>query len=189
MMITKDVSMSKTIKAKKIPDRPTFYLDDEETQPIRAGGVLLYRNNEGSIDLLLVENRGYYEDLGGCTDTDDKDFYDTVARETEEESNKMIKYKSIHKRIRDAAYIYMERSKYIVFIVEATERESKLKQADFGSKEIHDDFERTIKWIPMDVFFGQDIIQHKLNFRLKNKKLFDKLKLINTDAKLSIRYI
>lgn len=169
-------------------NRPTFYLDEAETEkPVRAGGVIFYRRVENKIDVLLVENKGYYEDLGGCTDEGDKDIYDTVAREVEEESNNIFKRARLRKRILKADYVYMTRSKYIVYIIEASKKEAKLKQADFGDREIHDNFARTVKWIPMDIFLNADVIKHKLNFRLKNKNLFDKIKQLGTDAKYSIR--
>jgi len=176
--------MSKTKK-----DRKTFYIDEKETQSIRAGGVLLYRIVDGRVDILLMNNKGCYEDLGGCTDDDDDDLYDTVSREVYEESNKKISKKSICKRIHTADYIYMPRSKYIIFILEATKDEAELTQYDFGTKEIHDNFERTIQWIPLDIFLSQDIIKYKLNFRLKNKQLFTKLRELNTGAKLTIRFV
>jgi hypothetical protein len=169
-------------------DKKIFYLSDDKVvgEEISAGGVILYRFKNGNMELLLVENRGLYEDLGGRVDKADKDIYSTVAREANEESNKLLSKSKIKKRIKDAPFAYMKRSKYIVYIIKANTDEIKLKSIDFGDKEIHDDIFRKVKWIPLDIFLSKDIIAHKLNFRLKNKSLFTKLIEIKKTNKLGI---
>lgn len=124
-----------------------------------------------------------YEDLGGCVDDEDEDIFTTVAREAYEESNKLIKKNSIKKRLNkeQIKYSYSPKNKYIVYIVEATEHEQELKSKDFGDTEEHDGFKRTIKWISLDEFLKSEIIKYKLNFRLKNKKLFDILNEIKKE--------
>lgn len=165
---------------------PTFYFDKEKQEkPIRAGGVILYRFNKTTIDLLIAENRGFYEDLGGCTDEGDKDIYHTVAREAYEESNKLIKRKRLIKRLKESYPIYNARSKYVIFVVKATDKEAKLKSSDFGDMEIHDGIKRKIKWIKLDEFMMKDVISIKLNFRMKHRDLFTKLNSIKIDKQLS----
>lgn len=61
--------MSNLLKDKKPKkdskkDRKTFYFNDDNTKPITAGGVIIYRFNKGIMELLLVDSRGNYEDLG-----------------------------------------------------------------------------------------------------------------------------
>jgi hypothetical protein len=82
----------------------------------------------------------------------------------------------IKKRLENAPYIYATKSKYIVYIIEANDDEIQLTSKDFGTKEIHDDINRIISWIPLDKFLLPEIVKYKLNWRLKNKILFDKLK-------------
>ena len=165
-------------------NRKTFYLDKEKEKPVTAGGVLLYRFIKKNMELLLVEGRGVYEDLGGRVDDNDKDIYATVAREASEESNSLLNKSKIKKRLKVAQYVYMTKCKYVIYIIKADENEEKLVSNDFGEKEKHDDVFRTVKWIPVDTFLLPDIIRHKLNFRLKSKALFDKLKEIVNDKKL-----
>ena len=165
-------------------NRKTFYLDKEKEKPVTAGGVILYRFVKKNMELLLVEGRGVYEDLGGRTDNDDKDIYTTVAREASEESNNLLSKSKIKKRIKVAPYIYMAKCKYVIYVIKADENEEKLISSDFGEKEEHDDVFRKVKWIPVDTFLLPDIIKHKLNFRLKSKALFDKIKEIINDKKL-----
>lgn len=165
-------------------DNPVFYIVKEK--PIKAGGVILYRFKGTNIELLLSESNGIFEDLGGCTDKKDKNIYETVAREAYEESNKKIKKSTMLTRLKDAKFAYTPRSKYVIFLVEANEKEEKLKSADFGSKEIHDDIKRTIKWIKYNDLALNEIINTKLNFRLKNRDLYAKIKSIVTDKKNSI---
>lgn len=168
-------------------NKKIFYLNKHEEKPVGAGGVILYRFINGiNMELLLVESRGNYEDFGGCVDDEDDTIIDTVAREAYEESNKLLKIKSIKKRLNDAQFAYSERSKYVVYVICANEREEQLNSDDFGDIEIHDNISRKVKWIPLDVFLAKEVIQYKLNWRLKNKTLFDILKNIKNDKKNSI---
>lgn len=169
----------------KKTSNPTFYIDKNKEQPMKAGGVILYRFNKNSVEILLTESRGLLEDLGGCTDIKDKNIYHTVSREVDEESNSLIKKKDIMKRIKDAQWSYSSRSKYVIFLIKANEKEEKLKSSDFGKKELHDDIKRTISWMKIDDFLMNEVITHKINFRLKNRDLFNKLKAIKLDKQLS----
>ena len=36
-------------------DRPTFYYNNDETKPIRAGGVIIYREINNKIQFLLIK--------------------------------------------------------------------------------------------------------------------------------------
>jgi len=166
--------------------KKTFYLDDKKEQPVTSGGVILYRFVKGNMELLLVESRGGFEDLGGRIDDGDKDIYSTVAREANEESNELLSKITIKKRIKKSQFAYMEKSKYVVYIIEADKKEVKLVSEDFGDIEEHENISRKIKWIPLDTFLLPDIIKHKLNWRLKNKVLFDILKSIKTDKKCNV---
>jgi hypothetical protein len=163
--------------SKKKDDRPIFKINGQE---VKAGGIIFYRYTDKSIDLLLINSERTIEDIGGCTEKGDIDIYYTVARVVEEESNNQFNKKKIIKRIKHESteYIISQKSKYIIFILKATKSEEKLKKEDFGNKEIHDDIKRQIKWIPLDFFLKGDIIKNKLNWRLKNAILFNKLKEI-----------
>jgi len=170
--------------------RKTFYINNDTTKPIRAGGVIVYRKNKNhTVDLLLIFSRGIYEDIGGRTDTTDTDIYDTVAREVEEETNNIISCESIKDRLNSSKYVYCVRSKYIIFLVEATEKEACLESSIFGKIEIHDNISRLIKWVSVDTILDATVIKYKLNYRMKNPHLFNKLKDIRYDAITSIRMI
>jgi hypothetical protein len=164
--------------------RKTFYHKDDEEKPIRAGGVLLYKYVDDSIELLLITNRGLYEDIGGCVDNEDKDIYDTVSREVEEETNEVITYDAIKDRLYDADCVYSKGSKYIIYIVEATDEEASHHSDIFGNIEIHDNIKRTISWIPLKTFLNKDVIKYKLNFRIKNSYLFNKLKNLPNSVRI-----
>lgn len=164
--------------------RKTFYLNDDESKPVTACGIMLYRFVDNELEFLVVEGRGMYEDFGGQTDPTDKDLYHTAARETYEESNKLIKKSSLKKRLKKADYVYNARSKYVIFIMKANKDEKKLEAKDFGDRELHDDIPRKVRWLNSDTMLNADIIKHKLNFRLKMKSFFDKVKEIKNDKKL-----
>lgn len=177
------------IKIKTIHEQKIFNISKEahiEKQIVTSGGVLIYRFGELGMELLLVNSRGGFEDFGGKIDGNDKSIQKTVARETYEESNKLINKKQLESRLDSAPYIYVKNSKYVCFIVEATYEESQLESSDFGNFEIYENIERTVKWIPLTVFLTPEIIKHKLNWRLKSSTLFAKLTEINNKRKLCV---
>jgi hypothetical protein len=157
--------------------RPTFYYnEDNKTYEIRAGGVLFYKKNQnmtGEFEtyLLMIRNRGKLEDFGGCTDDVDKDIYDTISREVEEESNLIFKRSDIKSRIEKCVPVIIEKSKYMLFFVSLTESEEKLTEAQFGTREIHDNIERTVEWINAEKLQDDNFFNNELNYRLKIKTL------------------
>ncbi len=106
----------------------------------------------------------------------DETVHDIISREAYEESNYLLDKDSIKKRLAESSSVYIPHSKYIVYLVKATDIESKLKTDDFGDKEIHDDIPRQVKWIPLTTFLNPNIIKHKVAMRLKHKNLFDMVK-------------
>jgi len=179
----------KTVKPKKQPvksqpknKRTVMFLDDDPAKPVTAGGVIIYKYVKGKMMLLIIETDGKYEDIGGKIDPDDSDVFSAVAREVQEETNEQIMSEDILDRLKIASYVYVPRSKYVVYIVEATVQEKKLKKTDFGEMEEHDAFPRTIGWIARDALMKPQTIQYKMNWRLKSKELFDKLIDIEKDG-------
>lgn len=158
--------------------RVILYLNNDPAKPVTAAGALLYKNVSGKMKILLMENKGKYEDIGGKIDPDDKSIYDAAGREIEEETNGIISKESIIDRLKESQYIYVPKSKYVVFIVEADKNEKKLTKDDFGDKELYDDFKRTIGWFLKNDIIKSSIIQFKMNWRIRNKDLFDKLNII-----------
>ena len=166
-------------------ERPTFYIDGDKTKPVRAGGVIIYKYVKNELFMLLIDSRGQYEDIGGRTDYDDDDYFDTVVREVYEETNKIIKRKNTRDKIMATTQkVYIPVSKYVIFFIEATEKQKKLKKKDFGPKEIHDDIFRTINWISHSHFTEKNIINYKINFRLKNKHVFEMLNCIKINKQM-----
>jgi hypothetical protein len=170
--------------------RKTFYIGNDSTNPIRAGGVIIYRKTkDNNIDLLLIFSRGIYEDIGGRTDNEDNDIYETVAREVGEETNQIIVYDSIRDRLNNAKYVYFSKSKYVIFLVEATDKESRLTSEIFGETEIHDNISRLIQWVSLDTVLESSVIKYKLNYRMKNPLLFNKLKNIQNSMEEVFRFV
>jgi hypothetical protein len=163
--------LTKNTKAKRV----TLYLDDDPAKPITAGGVMIYKYVQNKMMLLIIETDGKYEDIGGKIDPIDDDIFCAVAREIQEETNNHILSNDIIERLKLAPYIYVPKSKYVIYLVEATNTEKKLKKSDFGDMEEHDAFPRTIGWISRDVLIKPQNVQYKLNWRLKSKALFDQL--------------
>lgn len=166
--------------------KTVFYIKSENPNGIEiavtAGGVILYRIQNNELQLLLMTNRGKYEDLGGTSESGDKNIYETVAREVSEESNGLVERKNILKRIKVSNYIYSKTSKYILFIIKADKDESELVSEQFGDRENHDNVPRTVDWVPLSVFLNSETIKNKLNFRLKNRNIFEYLKKLSPDS-------
>ncbi len=154
--------------------KTNFYFDDNTDQPLKAGGVLFYKINTDSndIDFLLIKNRNKYEDFGGRIDDEDKSILETISREVEEESNGIFKKKDIIDKLKYDDAIYFKHSKYLIYLIELTD---KIDPKIFGTKEIHDNIDRTVEWISYKNYKHADFIKKNLNFRLKFKGLFDKM--------------
>lgn len=171
----KTVKTTKTVKTAKINKiyRPTFFMDTEKTQEIRAGGVLFYKYNEDKTDceLLLIKTRYHYEDFGGCTDAEDNNILETVTREVQEESNGIFCKEDVYEKIKNSNPIYIARSKYVLYFMELDKR---YDVSLFGEKEFHDDIYRTVEWIPYDTFTDNNFI-NKLNFRLRAHNVLEYL--------------
>ena len=147
-------------------DRPTFYLNDDTENPVRAGGVLFYRYDEhdSSYQLLLIYSRNKYEDFGGCSDNVDVDIKNMVAREVAEESNLIFSKEFILDSIKDKEPLYIKYSKYILYFVQIDEL---YDPQIFGNKELHDNIERTVEWVPYENFKDKEFLK-KVNGRLNN---------------------
>lgn len=166
---------NQTITNNNNNSRVVIYLDDDPAKPVTAGGVIIYKYVQNKMMVLIIEVEGKYEDIGGKIDPSDDDVFCAVAREVGEETNEMIKSEDIIDRLKLAQYIYVPKSKYVIYIVEATNNEKQLKKADFGDMENHDEISRTIGWIARDELMKPNNIRYKMNWRLKSKELFNQL--------------
>lgn len=163
--------------------KTTMFINEDNTKPITAAGVIIYKKVNNKMKLLMAESRNRYEDIGGKIDPIDESIYHAAAREIEEETNHIIKSDDIIDRLKSANYVYVPNSKYIIFIVEANAEEKKLKKEDFGKMELHDNLSRTIGWLDKEILLNSFIIKYKMNPRIKYKTLFDKLAIIDSQYK------
>jgi ADP-ribose pyrophosphatase YjhB (NUDIX family) len=154
-------------------DRPTFYKNNEKDKPIRAGGVLFYYQDDGEPEILMIKNRGYYEDFGGKTEMVDRTIEDTIAREVEEESNSVFHRDEIRSYLSDRNTINAHNSKYLLYFVKL---DKYCDTSVFGDREYHDGFDRTVEWIPYSQLMDKDFIKKSLHYRLRNKNFFDGLR-------------
>lgn len=171
------------ITKKKPHTKEIKYIDSDKTKPVTATGALIYKNVGNKMMILIMDNDGKYEDIGGKIDKEDIDIFSAAAREIEEETNNNIMSSDIVERLKRSPYVYIPKSKYVVFIVEANKNEMTFTKDDFGDYEFHDGFSRTIGWILREDLVKSSIIQFKLNWRLRNKTLFSKLFEIESNFK------
>ena len=187
---SKSSNRKKKVQKKQTPKYKTLYLNEDDAKPVKAAGVIFYKTIKGKLELLILKNNNdKYEDIGGKVDFDDETIFHAAGREVEEETNGMIKSDDVLDRLKNSVFVYVPRSKYIIYLVEANINETKLNKEDFGDKEEHDDIYRTIGWITKDVFMNQSTIKFKLNNRLKSKELFNNIREIENTAKFSKRII
>ena len=175
------IKKTKIIKKDKITTKPTksqrvtMYLKNDDTKPVTAAGALFYKQVGKQMMLLVIENKSKYEDIGGKIDPGDGDIISAVLREIKEETNGQINMENGIERLKTASYVYVPKSKYVIYIIEANASEKKLKKNDFGDREGHDGFARTIGWISLEELTNSATIQYKMNWRMKCKALFVKL--------------
>jgi len=163
---------NKTLVTYDSNKRPTFYFENDPTKPIRAGGVLIYKKYKDDIKFLLIRKLTFgdnmHEDIGGKTDINDIDIYDTISREVSEETNKVINCEIIKEQIKNGTPLYVPFSKYLIYLVEANEEQIKLKPSSFGNEELHDSIKRKIYWI-----YAYNFIHDRYNFnpRMNNQTI------------------
>jgi hypothetical protein len=160
-------------------DRPTFLTDANE--PIRAGGVIIYRIIDNKMEILLQSklnnmNKPIYEDIGGRTDSVDITILDTISREVSEETNEVINQNIIRSQIyKSTNKLYHVKTKYLLYFVEANIYEAKLKPHYFGTMEQGDNILRSIEWVNIN--------------RIDSISIHIRLKLIIDDIKLMLAKI
>ena len=158
--------------------RPTFYLDDNFNKPIRAGGIIHYKYVDNVMYLLLSYCNNKFEDLGGKTDKQDINIYETISREVNEESNsKFNKFSTLSIIKKSNACAYITDAKYLVYLVQASNRDAQYDVEDFGSIEKHTKCQRTIMWISAEKFLNDKFKQH-LHTRIRNAQVYDLIKNI-----------
>lgn len=164
-------------------EKKTIYLNDDKTKPVIAVGILIYKNVCDKMKLLIVYTKNRYEDIGGKIDQQDNTIYDTACRKIEEKTNGLIRRIDIINRIQNSQYIYIPKSKYLIFLLEASVYEQKLQKDDFGNIEINNKNNRLIGWIDRKYLSNKNVLKFKLNLRIKNKRLLDTLLSIENQFK------
>ena len=158
---------------------PIFYYNKNNNNEIKAGGVMFYYYNrkKNTIYFLMIKNEKAYEDFGGKTEKQDNHIDDTVCREVAEESNFIFTEDYVNKKIKTGVSLYTKRSKYLLYFCKLEESEY-MNPTIFGNKEIYENINRTVEWIPYSSLMNNDFIKNKLNPRLKFKSFFTNVKNI-----------
>ncbi len=128
-------------------NRPTFFNNDEN-QPIRAGGIIFYKIDPFTKNIKLLMQyteridqrtnikRNVYEDIGGKTDEKDNNIYDTITREIVEETNNIITKEIIKEHLDKKHHtFYLKHSKYFLILVEANKYIIDINPRAYGKNE------------------------------------------------------
>jgi len=162
--------------------RPVFFYDDHKTKQIKAGGIIFYRFNKitNKTEFLLIKCNNKYEDFGGKTDPQDTCIEETVAREAEEESNKIFSKCDILKNINKIDAVYSKCSKYLIYFIRT---DTDYRPEDFGTIEIFEQIPRTVEWVPYSRMKRNKFSKKNLHIRLLFNDFFKKIYDINTSLK------
>jgi hypothetical protein len=200
------VCLSMTTPKDKRKSRSKWSLQFNDLQ-VKAAGILFYHIAEKSLFILVSEKKVKYkrppelntstistrrkrdtneykiiwEDFGGKVDPDDRSIYDTAVRETLEESNDIFDEGYLRTEIQKVSvqdFVWNANCCYGTFILPLME---KIDPTLLGEKELHDNLDRTCKWVTYADFLRQR--KNKIHIRLKTKKLLSVLDKIATLAK------
>jgi len=155
-----------------------MWFGNDLKKPIDTFGVLFYKSVKNKMVILMEENGGMYEDIGGKIDTGYDQLVPMVAWIVEQKTNGIVEKSSFMARIKNSHQIYIVRSKHVIFIVEADCREKKLKKTDFstiGSSKIG--------WIQREQLKNPAVLNFKVNQRIRSKTLLTRLSEIENGFK------
>ena len=153
-------------ESKIIPKLDKKYTYDNT---VSAAGCLFYKKSNEKLELLLISyddpKWNKLDDFGGQVDDLDNTIYDTIIRETIEETNNIIKKDFLEKMINDKQYrsFYNNLSKYYVITIEVDDNfypDTKI----FGNFETKDKIGRSIRW------YNYSDIKNKISNRLTSNK-------------------
>jgi len=158
-----NLNESKTVDSKK--------LNTSFPNPISACSCLLYKVVKNVKYLLLISyedpNWPNLDDFGGRVEDDDDNVYDTISRETAEESNDIIVL--TQEQLENSKHkFYVKQSKCYSVLLQVPENFHKDTKI-FGDFENKDKIYRVINWYEYN-----DDLKERLSFRIKgNKKLLE----------------
>jgi len=175
----------------KKPKRKVFYVDDDQSKPVLAGGVILMKGEEPKLFVQKVkkeEGEGhFFSDFGGKVDNDDTSYWQSISRELGEETNYAIYIKrgdrkvyiddkGIEKMLREEVKnkIYLPTAKYYILFVNFDENKYGIDYEKIGDHETHDLIERTAEWINAKEFINAHF-NHELHPRLWSKNILQYL--------------
>lgn len=158
-------------------DRPTFFYNNN---PVRAGGILFYVNDNGRKEYLLRKGKKDWGDVGGKTDKVDHTILDTIVREVAEETNNKLldpahtkrdAHKALEKLIEVTPNLdmyYDSMSKYLLLVCELPIETRRLSMKRFGLEETTCVMKHYFRWL-------SSIDRKKLHPRLRFHREFDKI--------------
>jgi ADP-ribose pyrophosphatase YjhB (NUDIX family) len=143
---------------------------------ISACGSLFYKKQSKELLLISYADPGWpnYDDFGGRVDEDDESVFDTIIRETTEETNDIISKAYMKKIIKSNNHktFYTQFCKYYFILVEVPENFHP-DTTTFGNMEKTDKIKRTIDWVPYS--------KAKLKLAVRLKKCQELINFLDTE--------
>lgn len=119
---------------------------------ISACGCVFYKIEDNKVKLLLIKytnikKNNKLDDFGGKVDNVDMSVYQTIARETSEETNDLISKQFILDQLSETKYVsfYTQSSKYY-FIAIQVSNDFFPNTEIFGNDETYEKIPRTVHW-------------------------------------------
>jgi len=138
---------------------------------ISAAGCIFYKVEENKVQLMLISYTDpdwqLLDDFGGKVEESDKSVYETIARETYEESNGVIKKYDVLLMLLQckARRFYTHRSKYLCYAIKVDE--SFYPDTAIGDSELDMNLKKT-EWNRNVNWYNYSDIKEMLSHRLKN---------------------
>ncbi len=101
------------------------------TLHVSHGGIVFYKKEKGEVKILINHVDTKYYDIGGKLTDNTKTVEENISNIISTKTNNVINYESLLSRLYKGHFVYYINEKYILFLIEASTNEKKLKSFDF----------------------------------------------------------
>ena len=165
-------------KKKSTPTIFTAVAIKARFKPLRAGGITFYREHATlgvQFFFLSDKRRSTWEDFGGKTQEGDISILDTIAREGEEETNKLYTQAKLREALESAPKIFISSGLYLSCLLPWTKGNIKVEK-----KEKTTGYQRKFRWIKQS---NIKKLGKTLHPRLRSKRYFSFLSSLDVSEK------
>ena len=153
---------------KKINDKNrACFLLLKNKYKVTAGGLLIHNKQNNKYLLQYNYNKNRWDDFGGKVDWGDNNIFDTIIRETYEESNYLIANKNNKINFNKCSFYYIKDCKYFLTIIDSNNIKICGDLLEYGEIEQSGGYKRKLEWININN-------KNKINLNGRLKYYFNK---------------